>query len=716
MYKYLPTINMIAIKKSINETIDAYNLSTSKVAKALGATTSEFKTLRDPSNEKLEISPKQYADLNRYLQHKGVVIDIGPFPVDHYQMFILYLYKNGMELQDFCNKVHASNKEVKDWFEGKGISFSHWDDLKDFISYSEFLGLNSYDPIILSNDRDQKTIEAVNRSTLIYYFMIKRGFTTKTLADKTNYNSEYIDLALQGFITSSLLSDISKALGISEDSLNRVILNSWDLENNLGYFLQKAMHLKKYNVYTLSDKLDIKYEHLKDILSGTIKMTDEDINKLSEEFNLDPWQLKSNIPEDIVEYDDKYIPWNFAKWVYSSDTPYPKLDSLLSRDTSSLIEKIKKDEGRYKMPSIDKLVSVTGLDPKDLRAPLTQEEIEEIKKLRRKSGRKNNFKDDSFEGLIRNKIDSLGLSFAEFADIISINKNNLKYYIKNKKFKDKDLEDLLKALDLTKDDIKKYKITKLKEVKPRETKKIETNPTKESKDTVGDKEKKFTEFKKELLKQSEEYEYGDKEYIIIRDTAKYIFNKLKDKPELRITSYDLDIINNDNLRDKVVDYINRILLLDNNMGDCRVFCVKRFTPVMGTYLKFCLLKPDDDLPNYISADNLQHIVDKDDSSLYPSSICEYNATDGTIIDKNRKTKEEINEDNKEFMMEELDAFLHIYSKLSEAEQCTVLRIMNTIKHPDDLEMKNIPEDCFLSNHFAYYKKTETIIKMTELDK
>lgn len=708
MCKYLPTTNMVAIKNNINNTLNEYNLSSSKVAKAIGVTTSEFKNIRNISNENLEISPKQFVDLNKYLSNTvKVTIETGPKPDDFYQTFIIYLYKNGMEIEDFCKKFHTNKEEVKSWFGEKGLSYSRWKILRNIMPFSEFSKLTAYDTITLSNDRDEKTIEAVNRSTLIYYFMTKRGYTTKTLAAKTNYNSEYIDLALEGFITSSLMKDISKALEISESSLNKIILNSWDLDNNIGYFLQKTMHRKKYNVYTLSHKLNIKYEHLKGILSGTICATDEDVNKLAEEFNLDPWQLRLDLPKDIVGYDDKYIPWNFAKWVYSSDIPYPKLDSLLSRDTSSLIEKIKKDEGGYKMPSIDKLVSVTGLEPKDLRAPVTQEEIEDIKKLRRKSGRKNNFQDDSFEGFIRNKIDSLGLSFAEFSDIISINKSNLKYYIKNKKFKDEDLENLLKALDLTKDDIKKYKITKLKELKPR-TKKIETTPIKEP-DITDDKEK----FKKELLKRSEEYE--DQEYRIIRDMAKYIFNKLKDKPELKITSSDIDIINNDNLRDKVVDYINRILLLDNNMGDCRVFCVKRFAPVMGTYLKFSLLKPDDDLPNYISADNLQDIVDKDDSSLYPSSICEYDATDGTIIDKNRKTKEEINEDNKEFMMEELDAFLHIYSKLSEAEQCTVLRIMNTIKHPDDLEMKNIPEDCFLSNHFAYYKKTETIIKMTELE-
>ena len=71
MCKYLPTTNMVAIKNNINYTLNEFNLSSSKVAKALGITTSEFKNIKDISNENSEISPKMFVDLNKYLSKKN---------------------------------------------------------------------------------------------------------------------------------------------------------------------------------------------------------------------------------------------------------------------------------------------------------------------------------------------------------------------------------------------------------------------------------------------------------------------------------------------------------------------------------------------------------------------------------------------------------------------------------------------------------------------
>ena len=66
------------------------------------------------------------------------------------------------------------------------------------------------------------------------------------------------------------------------------------------------------------------------------------------------------------------------------------------------------------------------------------------------------------------------------------------------------------------------------------------------------------------------------------------------------------------------------------------------------------------------------------------------------------------------MMEELDKFLDIYSKLSEPDQCTILRMMNLVKYPDDIKMENIPEECFELGKYAEYKKIDALVKLIGL--
>ena len=66
MYKYLPTENSVALKTSPNKIISENNISSSKISKAIGVDTSHLKVLRDPNNEKMEISPTQYMDLLKY--------------------------------------------------------------------------------------------------------------------------------------------------------------------------------------------------------------------------------------------------------------------------------------------------------------------------------------------------------------------------------------------------------------------------------------------------------------------------------------------------------------------------------------------------------------------------------------------------------------------------------------------------------------------------
>ena len=678
MYKYLPTENSVALKTSLNKIISENNISSSKISKAIGVDTSHLKVLRDPNNEKMEISPTQYMDLLKYLSHIKTKLDLGEEPEGFFDKFMFYLYKKGCTFDQFCFRAKTNRTKVKSMFTDNGVSSKYKDIFTIVLTEEEFNNLNSYNSIVLSSDRDEKIIRCINDSTLINIFMIKRGYTPKDLATKMGYREEQVKSILQGFILDSNINAISKALDMPKSAIDNVVLNSWDLENNFGYFIQKTILEKRHNVYSISEKMNINYCDLKGIVSGTRNIKEDEFDKISLALNIDPDDLRANAP-NIVEGDDKYIPYNFVKWVTDNqEVTFKEMSKTLGKDAQNLYSRIKRDVGGYKLPDITKLMTLTGLTKEQLRATLTEKEIQNIKSSKRSNGRKITSDPDSFDVFIRDRIKEKGLIYTEFAKLLEIERNSLYHQLKVGRIREDILKNMLDVLDLTKADIKKFKV-------------------KTFKDSVNDKSKKNV-YKITTPKQPKIETKEDKTNIepindpeTIKFLARSIFRiitKAENEYKLDIDYNDesfSDLIDNDELRNKVIGYI-KIILIDARMTDHNLVCQKLYNPgAKRSTLHFELIKPEP--ANIISS---------------PTEI------------QLHKLEPTISSDDKEFMMEELDKFLDIYSKLSEPDQCTILRMMNLVKYPDDIKMENIPEEWFELGKYAEYKKIDALVKLIGL--
>jgi transcriptional regulator with XRE-family HTH domain len=707
MYKYLPTENNVALKTSLNKVISENNISSNKISKAIGVDTSHLKVLRDPSNVKMEISPDQYVNLVKYLSPKKVKLDLGTEPEEFFDKFMFYLFRKGITFDEFCSIARKSKTEIKNMFTKNGVPSRYKDIFIPLINDEEFNNLNSYNSIILDGGRDSKIIRCINDSTLINVFMIKRGLTLKDLAVKSGYNDQQVQSILEGFIIDSNLTKMSEALQLPLSTIDKVILNSWDSENNFGYFLQKIILKRKYNVYSMSELIDIPYCDFKGIVSGSRNIREDEFDKIALGLNLDPDELRIKAPS-IIEGDDEYIPWNFVKWTdVHPEVTFSELTKVLGKDANKLVERIRTGK-KYKLPEITLLMSATGLTKDQLRSKLSEEEIEAIKSTRRKSGRKYNGDPNSFDMFIRNHIDEKGLSLSEFSELVGSERTTLAHWMKDNKVREDILENILLVLDLTKEDIKKFKV---KTFKGKITQKKVNVP-------------KVTE----EPKKEEEKENLD---LLAKYLAKSIFLKIENGAKFSI-NYSNDeyskLIDNAELREKVISNMN-ILLIDNMMGDSEVICEKRFNQgAKETYLLFWIKRPEPDF------NTTETIIHKDESSLIPNMMIEMDLT----VDKNhemtpidwlqqpsssdgvkpvfKEPDNTVTTDDKDFMMEELDKFLELYSTLKESDQCTILRMINLVKHPDDLKMENIPEECFLLGKFAEYKKIDTLVKLIGLDK
>lgn len=698
MYKYLPTENNVALKTSLNKVISENNISSNKISKAIGVDTSHLKVLRDPENTKLEISPEQYINLVKYLAPKKVELNLGPEPENFFDKFMFYLFRKGITFDDFCSIARKNKTEIKNMFTKNGVSSRYKDTFTPLINDEEFNNLNSYNSIVLSGDRDSKIIRNINSATLINVFMIKRGFTIKDLSVKTNYKEDQVRSILQGFILDSNLIIMSDALQIPMSTLDNVVLNSWDPDNNFGYFLQKTILERKHNVYSMSELIDIPYCDLKGIVSGTRNIKSDEFDKIASGLNIDPDDLRMKAP-NIVEGDDKYISWNFIKWT----TEHPEitmndLSKSLNKDAGSLIERIK--SGRtYRLPEITVLMTVTGLSKEQLRAKLSDEEIESIKTTKRKSGRKYNGDPNSFDMFIRNHIDEKGITLTEFAELVGLERTTLAHYMREGRVEENVLENILLVLDLTKNDIEKFKVKTFKGRK----REVTTMNNKEL-------EKEEQEIKEENNEEISKSWQSDVDDLIAKNMARTIFHRIENGNELKIkynSGEYAKLIDNIDFREKVINYMN-IILIDNMMADCIINVGKHFLPgEKATYLSFRLIKPEPEIkPTYYPAG---------DKSIYESFSINKSIGDFASNDTNQEITE-VTEDDRDFMIEELDKFLELYSNLKESDQCTLLRMMNLVKHPNDIKMNNIPEECFWLGKFAEYKKIDTLVKLIGLDK
>lgn len=287
--------------------------------------------------------------------------------------------------------------------------------------------------------------------------MEKRGYQVKDLALKIHSSEDQVNSILGGFILDSTITRIAEALNLNEKCIDKVVLNSWDVENNFGYFLQKLIYNKKENVYSFAKRINFKYEDLKGIVSGTRNIRDDEFEILAKTFNLDINELKTNAPK-IVEGDDKYIPWNFVKWIDSNQNiVYKDIDKILGKDTSSLCTRIKTDRG-YQLPDISVLMTITGMTKEELRSVLSDEEIEQIKSVKRKAGRKTDVDPDSFNGFVRNKIEEKGLGYSEYTELLNVERSTFSLMLKQNKLRSDLVSVLNDTLDITKKDLNKFNV------------------------------------------------------------------------------------------------------------------------------------------------------------------------------------------------------------------------------------------------------------------
>ena len=424
----------------------------------MGIDTATFKSLKDIDNEKVEITPDQYQKLVEFFRPKKIVLNIGNEPDSYYDRFMFYLFKHGETVDNFVSKSGIAKSSLKKIFTKNGVSGEYKDQFTTVIIEEEFNNLNSYVTIELSNDRSEKIIKSINTATLINAIMVKRGYDIKSFANKMGYSIDQTMNVLGGFISSSIIEKASKALNISETAINHVTLNSWDLENNFGYFLQKTILERKENIYSMAEKINMNYCDLKAIVSGARNIRDDEFDKIALGLNLDPVELRKYAPT-IIEGDDKYVAYNFLKWFNESGATYQDCNDIY-KGAESIIYNIRHDN----IPSnldIIKLMQITGLTKEKLRAPLTDDEIAEIKSFRKTPGRRAKTK-DTFNSYIREILKQNNLSMHEFADLLGLHPDALKYMMRKARLREDIKNNFLEILNLDNSILKKFKVSTYK--------------------------------------------------------------------------------------------------------------------------------------------------------------------------------------------------------------------------------------------------------------
>ena len=667
MMKFLPSNNMKALKVSLNKVIQENNISCSKFAKNIGITTNMLKQMRDVFDEKTEISPVIYTAMRKNLD--PIQLDLGEIDDNYYNRLMVYLYSHGYTMKDFYSITGIDKDQLNNIITENGISYKYKDQFSKLsITEEEFETLNNYRKIELSNDRDGKIINSINYATNINYFMIKRGYNLESFAIRCGYTIDQTKSILGGFITNSIIAKVFGALGLSSPSaIEKISLNSYDLENNFGYFLQKLIYEKQMNIYNFAESIGINYCNLKGIVSGTKNISEDEFDKISKALNLDPWELEKYSP-NIEEGDDKYIPYNFIKWIYENpEVPYNKIEEKLNRDIPNLMHKVK-----YNLPfkpftldDIAAVMTITGLSKNKLKSKLSHEEIDNLKSMKRTTGVKSvgisdvKEVDDTFENFIKRKIKENGFTMKSFSELLDVERTIIPKSIKNNRIRKDILDDMMDVLEIDESDIRKYNV------------------------------KTYISFSTKRNKHNQQISLSTPKKNIVIDHS---VNPIEDNEEI-------EFIDN---RDRSSIYPDSMKTFDFSPSN-------KFSDTVQDSLN--IIKNDKKLTDYVKIPEGEPI----NTNIPPEELKDIK----TLYDSNINIKD-INSglytDDKEFMMEELDKFLLMYENLSTDDQNTLIRIMNCIKHPEDLSMKNIPEECFLDNRFSNYKKIDYIIKLTELDK
>lgn len=774
MYKYLPTENMKCLKHSVNETINKNNISTSKVSKAMGIDTSMFKALRDEKNDKLEISPEQYINLKKFLSpHK---LNIGDSPSRYKDRLAYHLYKHGFTVEEFSKEIGMGRGKLDELlYKENGVSFEYKEQFCKVLAEFEFNTLNSYTIINLSGDRDERVIKNIVGATMINNFMIKRGYTPESLATKMGYTLPQVKLILEGFITDKVIQDVSKALQLAECNFTKTdIFNSWNEDNNFGYFLQKQILSKKLNVNSASEKMGISYTDLKDIISGIRNIKENEFIPIAKTLGLDVWDLRQKAPKIELDGDDKYIIWNFIKYVNEHpEVTYKNMNNIIGRDSANLIRRIK--EGRnYKAPEITQIMEITGLTRVQLRSPLTDEEIEQIRIFKKSGGRrvKNIEDNETFNSYIRNIIANKNMTLSEFAELIDIDRSDLSKMLQANRIRQNILSSILDILELDKSVIKQFNVDVYEAKKRSKKKEKSPEPSVELKE---ENDIESTDIPNNII------DYGKSIGFDIKSFAQKIFRKLykssnfdirfdeSEYEECKDISFDTDLCSS---LQNAIQY----LMIENGVGGT-VYVYKLYprTKYDRNWVRIfiansvMLRKPKDselvheylekinknyislfhstgfntiDYMNKVSKDSksetigdmltggfdfnkvltessstsetktYEDVIHKDESSMIPNIMPEFNMETGEI-----KYKDSLaSDDDKDFMMEQLDKFISLFESLKDEDQNIILRIMNTVKYNNDLGMTNIPEVCFEGSSYAEYKKLEYIVKLTGLEK
>ena len=451
---YIPEVNVMAMKGSISNIIREDNISVSKVAKSLNIDTSEFKKLKD-INSKKEFTPGQYLELKEVLKKE---INFGKEPDNFYDKLLIILYKRGLTVDEFCERIKINKKKLISLFNNEmGVSCKYKETFCKVISEEEFESLNRYKPIILSSERDETLIKKLNAATLINVFMVKRGLTIEKMAEIMGYTKPAIQSILNGCVIGSTIPKAAEALNLPEGNFERIILNSFDKNNDFGYFLQKEIFETKSNIYSFSSKIGMQYNDLKDIVCGKRMMTKEELMNISEKLSLDPEQVKETMSMSIKEDDgdDKFIPYNFLKWANEHpEETYAILTEKLGINAANVIKNIKRDV-KVNL-NIYNFMAATGLSKEELRKKLSKEEIEAIKAFKRTSGRKvvnpDSNSNEKVNTFIRNKLNEKGISFVEFTKKIGIDRSSVGKMFKAGIIRN-DILPFLEEIDITKKDL-----------------------------------------------------------------------------------------------------------------------------------------------------------------------------------------------------------------------------------------------------------------------
>lgn len=598
--------------------------------------------------------------------------------------------------------------------------------------------------------------------------MVKRGYDIKSFANKMGYSVDQTMNVLGGFISSSIIEKASKALKISETAINHVTLNSWDLENNFGYFLQKIILERKENIYSIAEKININYCDLKAIVSGARNIRDDEFDKIALGLNLDPVELRKNAPS-IIEGDDKYIAYNFLKWFNESGSTYQDCNDTY-KGIESIIYNIRHDNVPSNLDII-KLMQITGLSKEKLRAPLSDDEINEIKSFRKTPGRRAKTK-DTFNSYIREILKQNNLSMHEFADLLGLHPDALKYMMRKARLREDIKNNFLEILNLDSSILKKFKVVTYKFNPNAQNKSKKNNPetTIEETNNIMDNDSKETKYDISYDARVAAVSifinlYRDKfrdPFYVRNDTSLYNNFKNKEFKDYFINEMnDIAEKNNVSIGNLSIGHINSIdhgnhislgeFKIKITADNVKIYGKPELDSLKESYTKnyeFTVqskgqyIHPIDAIdysfmdkvsaPPYpynfdidfreVQEDNKPHlknveyfneIDDHDNSSMIPNMMPEYNTITGEIRSKNQIV--DVDED-REFMMEELDKFLRLFESLKEPDQSTLLRIINTIKYNDDLAMENIPASCFEIGAYAEFKKIEYIIKLTGLEK